>query len=271
MARKFMMADGRRIEQATLAGLGTLAPTMPVTNLQTMAPVEAARWTSLAGMGVEADLGGAVAVTLVALLYHNGTAAGTWRIRAAATQGDLTANPGYDTGSLSLWTAAGKPSPAALRLPSLHLPAAAQSFRWWRLDLADAANPDGFLEAGRLYIADAPTFGRNYDVGASWYHVDESEHVTARGGQVTVEELQRRRGLRVRLGRMSEDEAFGTVYELERVRGRARDVLALPRPDATTHLHRQSIYGLMKRLGGLRLDAPVGLYSTTIEIEELIP
>lgn len=257
-------------DAGTLAGLGTLAGTMPVTNLQTLQPGEPARWTSLSGMGLELDLGGAVAVNIVALLAHNATAAATWRIRAAGAQGDLTGNPGYDTGSVSLWPSGGKPSPAPDRLGSIHAPAAAQSFRWWRIDLADAANPDGFFEAGRLMVDAALQTARAQDLGGSIGRADDSDHVIARGGHIRPNVRPNRAVQRVRFSNLTKAEALGRFNGIERTRGRGRDILVVPNADESDWLHVEMIHGLMTRLGGVRQTSALR-WSAALEVEELVP
>lgn len=252
-AKRILIATAALTDAAVLTPGGTLADTLPVTNLQTQQPGEAARWTSLTGMYVEADLGAAQAINVAALLAHNGTAAATWRIRGATSQANLTAAPGYDTGAVfvSMWTAAGRPAGYDNeKLPSLHFIDPAQSFRFWRIDLADAANPAGFFEAGRLVIDAAWRPGKNLTRGWEIGYADVSEpEFAAKGHLWPGPESVTAREWSFTLRGLSEDDVFANGYELARKRGARKDVLIIRNPQLTTHLHRNMLYGLMSGPG----------------------
>ena len=269
MAR-IVIATGEKVEGGIVTGYGTLAASLPAANLQTLQPGEVARWTSLATIAADIDLVAAAAVNVVALGPHNGTSAATWRVRGATSQANLTAAPGYDSGSGSMWPATGRPSGYdGVKLWSLLYLSAAQSFRWWRFDVADAANPDGYFEAGR-WIVDAawqPAKNLRYGWGVGWD--DPSEIVRAIGGQAWPVPRSRARVLEFTLGSMSEDEMMANAYEIARKRGKAKDVLVARDPAATTHLHRQMIYGLMAELPPL-VNRTFNLYETGYRLEELI-
>jgi hypothetical protein len=269
MAR-ITFANTLRTADAALTGLGTIAADLPVTNLQVDQPSEPCRWTSLSGMGVQVQLAASAAIGLVYLGAHNGSAAGTWRIRAATSSANLTAAPGFDSGSLSLWPASGKPDPAAARLSSLAIVAPGAAYTWWRIDITDAANADGFFEAGNL-VLDVPfTPERAQDWGTIYGRADETPQLRAKSGTLWPGEIPGGAVQRVRLSRLSEDEAFGTFWEVERRIGLRKPLLVVPDSDDTAHLHRKMIFGLLTRLSGVRRLNNVQ-YGVTVEIEELVP
>lgn len=253
MAR-ILIATTEKSDAGTLTGGGSLAESLPITNLQTQQPGEVARWLSLSGMSLVLDLLEAAAINLVALLAHNGTADATWQIRAAAAAGDLVSAPGYDSGVVSMWTAAGRPPGyAGEKLPSLHYLAAAQTFRYWRIDMADAANPAGYFEAGRLVIDAAWAPARNlrheWEIG----HIDPSESErAARGHLWPGPDSNTAREWDFAIRGLSEDDVFAGGYEIARKRGARKDVLAARNPELTTHLHRNTVYGLLSPPGKIR-------------------
>src|SRR3546814_236006 len=102
-------------DAATLSTTGTVSSTLPLTNLQTMQPGEVCRFTSLTGIMIVADLGSAASINWIELINHNGTSAATWRIRGADTEGELTSDPGYDSGTVSMWPTSGKPDDEGLQ------------------------------------------------------------------------------------------------------------------------------------------------------------
>ncbi|MCG8596121.1 MAG: hypothetical protein MI785_17410 [Kiloniellales bacterium] len=244
------------------------ADALPVGNLQTQQPGEAWRSTAVAGDAVEADLGAAAEVDLIALLYTNAASAATWRVRAAAVQPDLVAAPGYDSGSLPVWPAAGLET-----WPFVHailwLGAAVQSFRWWRVDYADLGNPDGYLQAGRLYIAKAWQPSRNRRRGLSLGFQDLSPRERTRGGQLYPLALPRTRVLSFALGFLSEAEMYANAFELDRLRGRSGDLLVIPDPDKPAQIQRQAVYGLQAELTPI-VDPAHEVFETAFTVEEQI-
>lgn len=247
MAR-IKLATTEKSDGGALTGGGTLADTLPVTNLQTIQPGEVARWTSLTGIYVVLDLLAAVDVDVVALLAHNGTDAATWQVRAAAAEGDLVGAPGYDSGSASMWPAGGRPSGYdGEKLPSLLYLSPARSFRFWRIDVADAANPAGYFEAGRLVVAASWAPARNlrheWEIG----YVDQAEpQRAARGHLWPGPESNPAREFEFAIRGLAEDDVMQGGYELARKRGSRKDVLAIRNPELTTHLARNMVYGLLE-------------------------
>lgn len=270
--KNFVIATGQRIEEAVLTGFGTLAGTLPITNLQTYQPGEVARWTDLGTIAVEVDLTAAIGVNVFAFGPHNGSASAQVRIRAATSQAALTSSPSYDSGLISAWPATGRPTGYGYesdKLWSFFWFDPVKTFRYWRLDVSDASNPDEFFDIGRLYIADAwqPLIGAR--TGASKGFSDPSEHQLAIGGQTWVVSRSRSRTLDLTLGFMSEDEMETNVYEIQRRRGIAKDILLVRDPLATTHLHRNLIYGLMTDLPAI-INAHYGLFEARFVVKELV-
>lgn len=268
MAEKIVIATGALIEAATVTGLGTIAAGLPAANLQDMQPGKVARWESLATIAVRIDLVAAYGINLVALGPHNGSADAEWRIRAGDSEGDADSGAGYDSMQVSMWPATGRPSGYdGARLWSLHwIPA--QSFRYWRIDVFDSLNAAGLFDAGRLIVDAAwqPTKNVRYGWGVGWD--DPSEIVRAVGGQKWPLARNRSRILEFSLGSMSEAEMMANAYEIARLRGKAKDVLVIRDPAATTHLHRQMVQGLLADLPSL-VNRTFGLYETNYRIEEL--
>lgn len=261
-------------DAATLTASSAPA-TLPVSNLQGEQPGVVWRALDPAASWVEVDLGAASAINLVALLHHNLGSAATWRIRAAATQGDLTAAPGYDSTAITAWPTAGLEDWGTVN-SVLWLAAAPQSFRWWRIDLADAANPAGFLEAGRLYIADAWQPSRNLEYGWSTAWQDPSEFALALGGQEYAVERRRRRLIQFTIPIVAESqaaaeaEAYGKAFELQRLRGLSGDVLAIRDPDNAAQLQRQTIYGRMAELRPI-VNTAFNIFTTRFAFREMLP
>jgi hypothetical protein len=79
----------------------------------------------------------------------------------------------------------------------------------------------------------------------------------------------RSRYLTMSLDFQSEDELYNNAFEIDRLRGQTRDIFVSRDVAATTHQHRQSLYGLCSELQPI-INPALELFSKTYRIEELI-
>lgn len=129
---------------------GSEVSAMPVKNLQTDQPTEVWRTSGLSNTYVVIDMGQAVAVNMVSLRFTNLSSSAQYKIRAATSEASLTASPDEDTGFLDFWSGA---TPSAYDRPGIdHFIDGGWTYRYWRIDLSDGSNADGYLEAGRLLM-----------------------------------------------------------------------------------------------------------------------
>lgn len=271
MAEHIVIATPELADAGTLTGLGTIAATLPVTNLQTMQPGKVARWTSLATVALRLDLGTAPNVNLIALGPHNGSADMEWRVRAGDSEGDADSGVGYDSAQVSAWPSPGRPAgyDDVMLWSLLWLGGAPEAHRYWRIDIYDPSNTAGYFQAGRLVVDAAwqPTKNLRYGWGIGWN--DASEVVEAIGGQAWPVERARRRVMEFALGSMSEAEMWANAYEIARKRGRAKDLLVIRDPTAAAQLHRQMVHGLLTELPPL-VNRTFNLYETNYRLQELV-
>jgi len=87
------------------------------------------------------DLGSATSITAFGIFNHNFTSAATVTLQANAT--DSWGGPSY---SQALTIATDSDSVVLPRLVFF----LSESYRWWRITVADAANPDGYIQVGRF-------------------------------------------------------------------------------------------------------------------------
>ena len=255
-------------DAATILAGDELA-TLPAANLLDPQPSSVWRTSGLAAAYLEIDLGATHGVNLVSLLFTNLGAGGTWRVRAAADQAALTAGPGYDSGTLSVWTPGADPTPYGYADAILWLGGQQLAYRWWRVDLADPANADGYIEAGRLYVADAWQPSMNVQPGYSIGFVDESvQRVSAAGTLHAIPRRSRRQG-RFTLSFFEGAEMMERGFTLDQTRGRGGDVLFMLDPDPGPYRQHDTIYGLLSELGPVTLPSH-GIYQKRYQIEEMI-
>jgi len=217
----------------------------------------------------------AVAVTndeinLIALLYHNASQAATVRVRGATSLANLTASPGYDSGTILMWDASWPSDQSPLHL--LHwLGTATKKYTFWRLDITDSVNPDGYIEAGRLYIDEAwqlPQY-KNISYGWAGQFIDPTTQTRSKGGQLYSEEMPAWRNLQASIDWLNQDEMYGSFYDIQRRNASKIPVLVIINPDATTHLLRQSIYGKLTQLQPMQ-HAQAQVFRTRLLIEEML-
>lgn len=221
--------------------------TLPASNLQNMQPKRKWRTTGLTPY-LLLDLGTSPpAANAMALIGHNLTGAATIRVRGKATS-DVTTSPTVDTTAVSAWPASGKPSD--LYWPH-YLSWVAWSndvaLRYWRIDIADAGNTDGYLQAGRLIFGRVWRPTVNFDLGGTPLGRDQLDVQTRTDyGELFTERRNRSAPRRFALSitAANRDEVLDGIGEVQRLRGMWGDVACILDADATTHFHRHSMQGV---------------------------
>lgn len=253
MAEHIIIATPEISNLATITA-GSESGTMTATNLLTDQPSEVWRAPDLESAYVELDLLSSTAINLLWIGYTNCSPDATMRWRAAATQGDLTADPAYDSGAINVWPHAAIETDWDY-MHGLHWLGAsgAQTYRWWRLDLADPA-PRGpkqngaftaasYLQAGRIILAKAwqPPRNLRYGWGNGW--LDPSPSQESAAGQTYSDELARKRRMTFTLQAETEDELYENAFQIDRRFGASRGFLVSRDPSNARRLMDQTIYG----------------------------
>ncbi len=218
-----------------------------VENLQTVDVTERWRAGAVSSVSLETDLGAAYDVGLLALINSNITSAATGRVRGATSQANLTAAPGYDSGAgISLWPA---DTSTAIRgyVNIVHIPSTVQSYRWWRWDLDDAGNGDGYLTAGRSVIQEVVEPDRNFARGAMHGHRDPSVARRSRGGQPTWRTETKSRIRSFELPALTAAEA-DALDDIDALHGRTLDRAICLQPDDTDRMYRHFMWGPVTEL-----------------------
>ena len=233
---------------------------MPASNLDKVQPSDIWRSTSLTGQSIAVDLGSAKAVTALALMFTNLTASASWRVQAGTTTGVTD----YDAGTVTAWAGATQNTdrPHAF----LDLTTSAQTYRYWKITLTDAANPAGYFQAGRLVIASAFQGTRNYGFGAGRGFKDLSTQKDAFGGQLIVEEKAKRPVVSFEVNWLTATEMEATVLELQRNMTGA--VFAMLDPATSTYRQGRMYYGRLS-LEPVIISA-FNVFSTRFTVEGLI-
>lgn len=264
MTQSIVIAHGRLIERATAITATSEAAGLPVTNLQDQRPRKVYRSAGVgSSIDIDIDLGATTQWDTLVLIWTNLSAAATWRIRTAATQGGLSGASGSDdSGTISVWTGAGRPSSSLYPLlctdseyeglPCLYRAGTARNRRWIRITITDTGNTNGFIEIGRLIVdlgwQPVRTVSRKAPPAMGVQPTDVQAQ--APSGAMNTGTRARPRFQTISLPHLTKDEALGGLYEIFRLRGKSKDVVVIRDPSETTHLHRLLTHGL------LTTDAP---------------
>jgi hypothetical protein len=260
----FIIADPEWSDAAALSG--TSSASFPLLNLQKMQPSDL--WSAGTTSGfIQADLGSAQVINLVALLFTNASATATWRVRAASSAAALTGTPGYDSGTVPMWASAGIPKEhdkhAMLWIP------ATVTYRYVRIDFTDTGNTDGFVRAGRLYISRALEPSYNFVYGSKQGFEDPSERARLPGGQTVTTRRRQLPTFECTLRYLSPEEA-DTLTLIRLRQGASKDVLVCLDPNTTNTRRNQQIhYGLLES-GRTISNWDLNLFEETVKLTGLI-
>lgn len=128
---------------------------MPLANLQVPLMKKVARSIDVLAGSTRfvVDLGEDRLIRVVALLNHNISRTGEIRVRGYADAG--LSNLRYDTGSMGAWPGAFTDYDVAA-YPHHWIRAISETVaRYWVVEIADAANPAGYVELGRCWLSAA--------------------------------------------------------------------------------------------------------------------
>jgi hypothetical protein len=246
------MATGIRIGHDDFMAAATLTTdsavnSLPVQNLQD--PVVAKKWRTgaVTSAYILADLGSTKSIGAVALLGHNLSASGTWRVRISTA--DATGAAG-DAKDIAASTAGVYPDTRAASKRFGQPDGSAYAFftpvsgRYLRLDLSDATLT--YIQAGLVMAMNPWEPARGYSFGASWERADGRQVGISRGGQAYINRGPRQRRLRFSLNAMTQAQAWTYADELDRVAGQTDNVLVCLDVNSA-YLDRMTIVGPLEQ------------------------
>lgn len=237
--------------------------TVPLSNLLDPVPLTRARSFGLgtANTQFQVDLGAARSVRAPCVTHTNMTAAGqykwTWYSDAWLTEVDNSgwaAIPGYPTYD-----------PDALGASIFHVFSAAVSARYWKIEFDDAANPDGYVELGRLFMGDtwAPAF--NFDESNSDELSPNTARQDAEGGTAYFVRRRPARAFSFAFPRLAASAEAPTIRKIRRIANLNRQVILIPDPADTANFFERCYLGRLSELPAIQLlgrasatDAAVG-------------
>jgi hypothetical protein len=266
---------------------GSQVGSLPVTNLADRQLTKVWRTSSVTASVTwfQVDLGASYILHAFALLAHNISQSGRWRVRISNEA--LMASTVYDSGSQLAWPTIGgfgslpwgafqwggllsATEAAEYTISSFHIMPSSLTARYVRVDVADEQNGSTFIEAGR-FIA-GPSYQPTLNIEYGWEigFEDTSIITKSMGGQTYIDERARYRVIRFTLSNIDQVELYHNIFDyLDRRRGIVGDVLFIPQPsEPTLYLH-EAIYGRLRVINAIGNPDFSGR-QRTFELEELI-
>ena len=266
MTAKLTIAAPTLSDEATLTA-PPAAPGAPVSNLQTSQPGEVWRTNNAIFTGLHADLGAAAAVRLIALLYTNLSDQATWSLSAGNDLTTINSTPRiHRPPRLARSTRPRDARGWRHVLFWLEEAAAARANRYWQITLADYGNPDGWLEAGRLVMAEPWQPQTNLDRGYGVLRQDPSVRTRMAGGQLRILRKFAYDEMVISLSWLSRDEAY---HELAPLLDYHEDLLVMRDPTAADW-DAEAVYGPLERAREFR-HPYLEYYKTHLTFTERTP
>lgn len=272
-----------RIDKSTLTGGSWQAP---LTNIQTLRLAQRARSLNATNsstiINIEFDKDQLIEV--FSLHAHNISVDGWMRIFAGSSLG---ATDLYDSGEIEVWPSLF--STLSLRWKDYHFWSGKideemrkeyqQNFihilkdsvktKYFRIEIFDQSNPDGYVEIGRIFAGRVfePQFNVIYGAQIAWE--DSSKIDQSLIGVEYMSRTPMTRVANVNYDYSFRREALEGLYEIQRQSGTTQEVLFIGNSDDLGQMVRLSFLGRFRRIEPLKWHF-MDLHSTGFEIKEIL-
>jgi hypothetical protein len=158
---------------------------------------------------------------------------------------------------------------AGYQSPFIHLLSTAQNLRYWRVEIADTTNTDGYVQIGRLFTSSVWTPSVNYSYGAGLGYLDPTPVDTSLSGAEFFDVRSRYRVFNFELQYIEASEAYAYALELQRLSGNSGEVLVVPDRSDTANQPYRSFVGRLLQMGEITQPQP-STFSTRFQVKELL-
>lgn len=281
------LAWNNRTDAGTLSG-GSWLASLPLTNLQNRQVQKVARSTNATNASTQfiIDLGQARNIGVLALVVHNISVSGKVRITASDSAGFTTTY--YNSGWVSVWPAGMIPQSlleweddnfwlgtlsnnarSGYQSPYIHLLPTSQNMRYWKVEVDDTTNSDGYVQIGRLFMASTWVPTVNYSFGAGLGYTDPTPVDVSLSGAEYFDVRSRYRTFQFDLQYIAASEAYAYALDLQRLSGVSGEVLVVPDSTDTTNQPYRAFVGRLVQMGPIQQPQP-SAFSASYQIKELL-
>lgn len=165
-----------KFDTATATSLNNAGTAYVVANVQDRFLKKAYRSTGLTDQWLKFDLGSAKALTDFTFFYNNLTSAATVKLFGhASDMGNTVASWAAATFQQTITDFDTRAGLATF---------ASTSLRWWFLGITDAANPDSYIQIGRVFAGESTSPTENFSENITINYMDPSDQTWSTGGHV---------------------------------------------------------------------------------------
>lgn len=141
--------------------------------------------------------------------------------------------------------------------------------QYWKIEIDDQANPDGYLDLGRLFMPLGLQPSYNYDYGSTFGMKNNSLVLNTLSGGKKIRRRANPRTLRVNFPVLPEDEGYGQVYRFLQKVGFDAPIFVIPDPDEASTINSRSFFGTLTESESLT-QVKGDFISAGFQIEEII-
>lgn len=282
-----LLAWQNRTDAGTLSG-GSWLASLPLVNLQNRLVQKVARSTNaaLASTKFDIDLGSQQSINVLALVVHNISTSG--QVRIAGDDAADFVTPLYQSAWIDVWPSGMIPqnlleweednfwlgtlsqqARAGYQSPFIHELPTSQFARYWRVEISDAGNSDGYVQVGRLFISSAWRTAINYDLGAGLGYADPSPVEASLSGAEYFDVRSKKREFGFTLSGLSATDAYDRVLQLQRIAGITSEVLQVPDAADTARLPARAFVGRLAQISPI-VERGIDRFSANFSIKEMI-
>ena len=244
-------------DQATLSG-GSWNASYPITNLQNRYLSQKARTSddSTGSTTISIDLGAVQSIGVVALIATNISPSASIRIRGA--DNSSMTSPAYDSGTVEPY----EHTDYAISFDVVEV-------QYWRIDITDTSNPDGYVEIGRLFIGGRFRPAINVDYGPTIGVESKTQVQEALNGPEYFDDRVNRRVWKGTWSALTNAEAYRQMLVIMRGQDVSGEVYFFEDDEDTLYQDQRWFYGRMRSLNAI--DWPyLDRHSVGVEISELL-
>lgn len=271
-----------RIDGATLSGGDWQAPLTHIQN-QRLAIRARSADTANASTLFDIDFGTPQTIEIIGMTAHNISLDGRWRVTAGSGAGLADV---YDSGWVISFPSVYASMSLAWEDPNFWfgklteeerqgytvcnaIEVATSRVRYWRIEIDDIGNADGFIEVGRVFIGRNFSPSKGFKVGATIGYNDDSDVMRSLLGTEYFNRVPLSRTATLTAPVMNKPEAFSRVFEMMRLSGVTQEVMLIGDPDDAGEMLRQSFIGRLERLSPISQES-YALNSVGFQIKEII-
>jgi hypothetical protein len=282
-----LLAFQNRTDEGTLSG-GSWLASLPLVNLQNRLVQRVARSTNAANASTKFDLnlGAAKNVGVLALVVHNMSVSA--KVRITGDDDAAFTAPVYQSAWIDVWPSGMIPQSlleweddnfwlgtlsaqarAGYQSPFIHVLPSANTLQYWRVEIDDTSNSDGYVHIGRLFISPTWRPAINYSLGADLVYRDTTPVETSLSGAEFFDQRSKVREFSFTLEGMTATEAYDYALQLQRQVGISGEILQVPDTDDTARIPARAYVGRLVSLSPI--GNPQGeRFRTQFTVRELV-